>query len=75
MLIGQKIAKLRAEAGLTQSGLADMLYVSRDLVSKGETGRRLPEYRVVEAMAKLFSVDPGDLLARDSILLQLLVYA
>ncbi|MDO5138756.1 MAG: helix-turn-helix domain-containing protein [Oscillospiraceae bacterium] len=69
MQIGGIISKMRIEAGLTQSQLADALYVSRDLVSKWETGQRLPEYRMVEAMASLFGVQPDDLVSKDSILL------
>lgn len=68
MSTGQTIKKLREQAGLSQSRLADALYVSRDLVSKWETGRRLPEYGVVLKMAELFSVDPEVLLKRDALL-------
>lgn len=69
MQTGQQIAKLRIEAGMSQQQLADALFVSRDLVSKWETGRRLPDYSYVEAIAGLFSVDPEELVARDSLLM------
>ena len=68
MQTGQIIMKLRNDAGVTQAGLADTLFVSRDLISKWETGKRLPEYRMILEMAKLFSVDPETLLPRDTIL-------
>ena len=68
MRTGQSIAGLRSEAGLSQYQLAEALFVSRDLVSKWETGKRLPEYRLILAMAELFSVDPEVLIQKDSIL-------
>ena len=54
MRTGQIIAKLRSEAGMSQQQLADVLFVSRDLISKWETGRRLPDYHYIEIMADLF---------------------
>ncbi|GEM_PF-693209 len=68
MQTGQIIMELRSAAGLTQAGLADKLYVSRDLISKWETGKRLPSYQMILEMAKLFSVDPERFLPKDSIL-------
>lgn len=68
MRTGQIIAKLRSEAGLSQSQLADALFVSRDLVSKWETGKRLPEYKMILCLAELFSVDPEVLIQKNSIL-------
>ena len=68
MRTGQIIAKLRNEASMSQQQLADVLFVSRDLISKWETGRRLPDYHYIEIMADLFSVDPEELVTRDSIL-------
>lgn len=69
MQTGQIIMKLRSEAGYTQNQLADLLFVSRDLISKWETGRRMPEYQMILEMAKLFSVDPETLLPKSTILL------
>lgn len=69
MQTGQIIAKLRMEMGLSQTQLAEALFVSRDLVSKWETGRRLPEYQLILKMAELFSVEPECLMEKDSILL------
>ena len=40
------------QAGLSQTQLADALYVSRDLISKWETGKRRPDRKMLEAMAK-----------------------
>lgn len=68
MQTGQIIAKLRNEAGISQYQLAEALFVSRDLVSKWETGKRLPEYKMILAMAEMFSVDPEILIEKNSIL-------
>ena len=69
MQTGQIIAKLRTQMGLSQNQLAQALYVSRDLVSKWETGQRKPEYKLITAMAALFSVDSECLMEKDAILL------
>ena len=43
MDLGERIASARAEAGVTQQELAEMLFVSRELVSKWELGQRRPD--------------------------------
>ena len=58
MHVGQIIAELRAQQDLTQAQLAERLYVSRDLVSKWETGVRRPGWEHVRAMAEIFGVEP-----------------
>lgn len=68
MQTGQIIAKLRTQAGLSQATLADALFVSRELVSKWETGLSRPSRIMLETMARLFAVDPEDLIDRDAIL-------
>ncbi len=65
MQTGQKLAKLRMQAGLSQTQLADALYVSRDLVSKWETGKRRPDRKMLEAMAEIFGVAAERLLDID----------
>lgn len=68
MQTGQQIAKLRTQAGLTQEALAEKLFVSRDLISKWETGKSRPDYKTVLSLATLFSVEPDTLVDRASIL-------
>ena len=71
MQIGKTIAELRGAANLSQQALADLLFVSRDLVSKWENGTRRPEYRTVERIADVFGVpvetlvDKNDLIFRE----------
>ncbi len=68
MQTGQKIAKLRIQAELSQAQLADALFVSRELVSKWETGSNRPDRKMLEALAKLFSVPLNELIDIDAIL-------
>ena len=68
MLTGQIITKLRNEHNYTQEQLASKLFVSRELVSKWETGSRLPDYQTVLKIAKLFSVDPETILKKGDLL-------
>ena len=68
MQTGQILAALRTKAGLTQEALAEQLFVSRDLVSKWETGKSRPDYKTVLALAALFSVKPELLVDRDAVL-------
>ncbi len=59
MNIGKTIAELRTARDMSQQSLADALFVSRDLISKWETGTRRPEYGMIEKMAAVFKV-PAD---------------
>ncbi len=56
MEIGQKIAAFRIKSNRTQEQLAAELFVSRELVSKWETGKSVPDYRTVVRMSAIFSV-------------------
>ena len=62
MQTGQIIQKLRMNAGLTQEQLADKLFVSRELVSKWELGRRRPNIRELREMSNLFRVGIDELI-------------
>ena len=59
---GQKLAKLRTSAELTQEQLAERLFVSRELVSKWELGQRKPNIRELREMTNLFHVSIDDLI-------------
>ena len=56
MTIGQTIAKLRKERGMTQEQLARQLYVSRQAVSKWETGSAQPDLDNIRALSEFFGV-------------------
>ncbi|MBP5230533.1 MAG: helix-turn-helix domain-containing protein [Clostridia bacterium] len=65
MELGRKIAEIRSSRGMSQQTLADELFVSRDLVSKWETGRRRPDYPALERIAAVLGISPDVLIDRD----------
>ncbi|MBQ3602836.1 MAG: helix-turn-helix domain-containing protein [Clostridia bacterium] len=68
MKTGHIITKLRIQAGLSQAQLAEALFVSRELISKWETGLSRPSIKTLESIAKLLDIAPDELIDRDSIL-------
>ena len=62
MTLGEKIRTLRKKAGLSQEALAEKLGVSRQAVSKWETGTADPSTSNLLALAKLFGVSAEELL-------------
>ena len=65
MLTGQKIAKLRTNAGITQEQLAEKLYVTRVMVSKWEREICQPDYNTVLKIAEILSVSPNEIMSRE----------
>lgn len=63
MLTGQKIAKIRTKAGLTQEQLAQKLYVTRTMVSKWERDICQPDYNTVVKIAEILSVSPDEIMS------------
>ena len=53
---------LRKKAGLSQSGIAEKLFVTRQAVSRWEQGGTVPENETLQAISKLFNVTINDLL-------------
>ncbi|MBE7036597.1 MAG: phosphoglucosamine mutase [Ruminococcaceae bacterium] len=66
MTIGEKIAYLRTEAGISQEQLAEQLSVSRQSVSKWEMGQALPQIDKVLLLCRLFKIS-ADYLLQDNI--------
>ncbi|VEI13066.1 helix-turn-helix domain-containing protein [Trueperella bialowiezensis] len=62
MEISARIKELRTKAGLSQTELAEKLSVSRQAVSKWESGRGTPDIVNIQAMAALFDVSVDYLL-------------
>ena len=62
MKINEKISILRRDSGLSQDELAERLNVSRQSVSKWETGSALPDSDKILALAELFDVSTDFLL-------------
>ena len=62
MTFSEKLVGLRRKAGLSQEELASRLEVSRQAVSKWETGAADPSTANLLALAKLYGVSPEELL-------------
>ena len=65
MTFGEKIQKLRKEAGLSQEELSDQLGVSRQAVSKWERDHGYPETEKMVRISKLFHVSLDYLLQEE----------
>lgn len=68
MTLSEKIAALRAERKLSQGDLAEKLDVSRQSVSKWETGQAVPELDKIIKLADLFGVTVDELVREDETL-------
>lgn len=65
MKLQEKILYCRKKAGLSQEGLAERMGVSRQAVSKWETGEALPETGKLALLAKTFGVTTDWLLSEE----------
>ena len=68
-MLNEKLARLRRQKGLTQEQLANMMCVSRELVSKWERGSRRPDVNALLKLAELYGCETGYLLEDDGNLL------
>lgn len=66
MTFGEKIQKLRKEAGLSQEELSYQLEVSRQAISKWERDNGYPETEKIVRMSKLFNVSLDYLLNEEN---------
>ena len=62
---GERLTKYRKKNGYSQEALADKLGVSRQAISKWETGESAPDTDNLIALAKLYDVKIDDLLNVD----------
>lgn len=67
MTFGEKIQKLRKEAGLSQEEFSYQLGVSRQAVSKWERDNGYPETEKIVRMSRLFNVSLDYLLNDDDL--------
>lgn len=65
MLLSEKILALRMEQGLSQGDLAEKLEVSRQSVSKWETGQATPDLDKIIKLADLFGVTVDELVREE----------
>lgn len=61
MKLNQQIRKYREALGLSQDRLAEMLYVTRQSVSKWESGDVIPDLEKIIKMTKIFNVSLDNL--------------
>ena len=59
------IFELRTKKGLSQDELAEKLYVTRQAVSRWETGETLPSVDTLQLISQVFSVSVDTLLGAD----------
>ena len=62
MTFGEKLSTLRKKANLTQKDLANMLGVSRQAVTKWESGIGIPDIDNVKRIASIFNISIDELL-------------
>lgn len=65
--MGQKLAKLRASAGLSLEQVAGACRVSKSAVSQWESGETAPRLSSLEGLANLYGISTSDMLFRDDV--------
>ena len=65
MKFGENLQKLRKEKGISQEQLAEQLGVTRQSVSKWESGARYPEMDKIVALCNIFHCDMNVLINKD----------
>ena len=65
--IGENIKRLRAEKGITQEELADLLFVSFQTVSKWERNISYPDVEIIPAIANYFGVTIDELMGNSKV--------
>lgn len=58
---GDVLRKLRTDRGLTQKAVAEALNINRSTYSFHESGKTLPDFQRVSALAKIFEVPMGQM--------------
>ncbi len=65
-IFGANISLLRKKSDITQSELADRLFVTRQAISKYEQGESFPEITVLTSMAEVFGITLDTLIGAGS---------
>lgn len=65
MKLEDKLLSLRKQQGLTQLELAEALHISRQAISKWETGEATPSLENLKSLSQLYQVPLGQLLGED----------
>ena len=62
MTIGERLLKLRKEKNISQEELANVLDVSRQTISKWETGESMPDFNKIIPICEYFEISSDELL-------------
>ena len=62
MNIGERILKLRKEKGLSQEDVANIIGVSRQTISKWETGESNPDFDKILPLCDLYNISTDELI-------------
>jgi transcriptional regulator with XRE-family HTH domain len=62
---GRRLERLRMDAGLSQTALAERINTSQSAVSQMEAGQRKPSFEMLRQLARAFGVTPGYLLGEE----------
>lgn len=65
--IGKFIAQMRKEKEMTQSQLADKLFISNKTISKWETGKGMPEVSLMLPLCEALEINVNELLTGEKI--------
>lgn len=66
MRLGSKIAQYRKQKGITQEGLAQMLNVTNQAVSKWESDQCCPDILLLPKLADIFAISLDELFEREN---------
>jgi HTH-type transcriptional regulator, repressor for puuD len=65
MELGKRIAKVREDCGLSQSGLARKAGTSQSAISQIESGERNPSFETIRQLADALGVTPAHLVGAE----------
>ena len=60
--IGEVIRKHRTAKGLSQQELGDLLFVTKQAVSKWETGKTIPDLDTIRKLCRILEIDSDEIL-------------
>ena len=66
--MGKLIAKKRKELKMTQSDLADKLYVTNKTISRWETGNYMPDLSIIVSLSEILNISTYELLIGEELL-------
>jgi len=66
ILFADALKRLRTKKGLTQTQLANLMFVNKTTISKWESGSRLPDANMITRLAEVLEVDVGTLLSNSA---------